>query len=309
MKIGVVVDASCDLPRSYIDEHRLIVLPNVLEFGEKEIIDSRDARETLAAYRRYVADKSLEARSRTLEVDAIRDLFLDDLVLRFDRVLVLCVSSNLGSVFSKATQASYAILQGYRQRRAEAGLVEPFALRVLDTGSVGPGEAVLAAEAIRMLEDERPPFEKARRTIRDLSRKITCLLVPNDLFYLRHRARGRGEDNLGPVAYRIGSALGIKPILEMRLGKSRISARSRGFESGVGSVLQRARTAISQGQARPIVAMSFGGDPRRVRELSAYQEFEAFAAVNRCDLHLSVMSATLALNVGPGAFSLAFIGD
>ena len=80
MKIGVVVDARCDLPRSYIDEHRLIVLPNVLEVGEKEIIDSRDARETLAAYRRYVADKSLEARSRTLEVDAIRDLFLDDLI-------------------------------------------------------------------------------------------------------------------------------------------------------------------------------------------------------------------------------------
>ena len=45
MKIGVVVDASCDLPRSYIDEHRLIVLPSILEFGEKEIIDSRDAWE------------------------------------------------------------------------------------------------------------------------------------------------------------------------------------------------------------------------------------------------------------------------
>lgn len=309
MKIGIVVDASCDLPRSYIDEHRLIVLPSILEFGEKEIIDSRDARDTLAVYRRYVADKSLEARSRAPEVDAIRDLFLDDLVLRYDRVLVLCVSANRGSVFDKATQASYAILQGYRQRREEAGLVEPFALRVLDTTTVGPGEAVLAAEAVRMLDEETPPFEKLRRTIKDLSRRVTCLLVPNDLFYLHHRARQRGEDSLGPLAYRIGSALGIKPILEMRRGESQVVARSRGFERGVSHVLQRARSAISRGHARPIVAMSFGGDPRRVRELAAYQEFEAFAAVNRCDLHLSVMSATMALNIGPGAFSLALIDD
>ena len=53
--------------------------------------------------------------------------------------------------------------------------------------------------------------------------------------------------------------------------------------------------------------MSFGGDPRIIRELPAYQDFEGFAATHRVQLHLSVMSATLAVNVGPGAFSLAYV--
>jgi fatty acid-binding protein DegV len=66
---------------------------------------------------------------------------------------------------------------------------------------------------------------------------------------------------------------------------------------------------MSKGHLRPVVAMSFGGDPRLIREMTAYQEFEAFAAVHKCRLHLSVTSATMAVNVGPGAFAMAYIQD
>ncbi len=309
MKIGVAIDASCDLPRSYIDEHRLVILPGLLEFGDKEIVDVRDAADTLAVYRRFIADKSLESRSRALDIEKIRDLFLDDLVLRYDRVLVLCVSANRGRVFEHATQASYAILQGYRERREAAGLSGQFALRVLDSGSVGPGEGVLAYEAVRMIEEDAPPFEKLRRSVKDMARRVVCLTVPNDLWYLHHRARTKGENSMSVGAYRLGRMLDVKPVLEMRQGESRVAARARGFDRAVSLVLQEARDRLSRGHVRPVVAMSFGGDPRLVREMHAYQEFEAFAATHRCQLQLSVMSATMAVNVGPGAFALAWIDD
>jgi DegV family protein with EDD domain len=309
MKIGVAIDASCDLPRSYIDEHRLVILPGLLEFGDKEIVDVRDAADTLGIYRRFIADKSLDSRSRALDVEKIRDLFLDDLVLKYDRVLVLSVSANRGRVFEHATQASYAILQGYRERREAAGLSGQFALRVLDSGSVGPGEGVLAHEAVRMIEEDAPPFEKLRRIVKDMARRVVCLTVPNDLWYLHHRARAKGENSMSVGAYRIGRMLDIKPVLEMRTGESRVAARARGFERAVSLVLQEARDRMSRGHLRPVVAMSFGGDPRLIREMHAYQEFEGFAAMHRCQLHLSVMSATMAVNVGPGAFALAWIDD
>ena len=309
MKIGVAIDASCDLPRSYIDEHRLVVLPGLLEFGDKEIVDSRDSAETLAVYRRFIADKSLESRSRALDVEKIRDLFLDDLVLKYDRVLVICVSASRGRVFEHATEASYAILQGYRERREAAGRAGQFALRVLDSRSVGPGEAVLAHEAVRMIEEEAPPFEKLRRTVKDMAQRVVCLTVPNDLWYLHNRARLKGENSLTIGAYRLGRMLNVKPVLEMRHGDSRVVARTRGFDRAVSLVLQEARERMSRGHIRPVVAMSFGGDPRLIREMHAYQDFEALAAMHRIPLHLSVMSATMAVNVGPGAFSLAWIED
>ncbi|MGD8425222.1 MAG: DegV family protein [Gammaproteobacteria bacterium] len=307
MKIGVVIDASCDLPRSFIEDHQLVVMPGLLEFGDKEIVDLRDPKETLSVYRRFIADKSILSRSRAPEVEQIRDLFLDDLVLRYDRVLVLCVSGTRGRVFDRATQASYAILQGYRERREQAGRGGQFALRVLDTGNVGPGEGVLAHEAIRIIEEQAPPFEKLRRTLKDMARQTICLTVPHDLWYLHNRARSKGENSMTLSFYRLGRALEIKPILEMRDGRSRVAGSVRGFERAVARVLDQARDVLSKGHILPVVVMSFGGDPRIIREMTAYQEFEAFAAAHKCRLHLSVMSASMAVNVGPGAFALAYI--
>lgn len=309
MRVGVVIDASCDLPRTFIEEHGIELLPGILEFGDKELVDNRDPRETLSFYRRYIADKSTPARSRAWDVENIRQLFLEDLVLRYERVLVLCVSATRGRVYSHATQASYAILQGYREKRQAAGLMDPFALRVLDTRNVGPGEGILAHEAVRLVEEESPPFEKLRRTIKDLTRDSVSFLVPNDLYYLRHHARTKGERSMGASAYHLGRALNIKPIIRMRNGESRVVSAVRRFDRAIAEVLDLARDALKQGRSRPVVVMSFGGDPRIIRDMPAYLDFEAFAATHRVQLHLSVMSATLAVNVGPGAFALAYIED
>ncbi len=307
MKVGVVIDASCDLPRAYIEERGLEVLPGFLDFGDKELVDVRDPRETLAYYRRYIADKSTPAGSRAWPAENIRDLFLNELILRYDRVLVLCVSASRGGVFANATEASYGILQGYRKAREAAGLDESFALRVLDTNSVGPGEGVIAHETLSLIEGEAPPFEKLRRTVRDFSKKSVTLLVPNDLYYLRHRASTKGEKSMGAAAYHFGRALDIKPVIEMRRGESSVMTGIRRFDRAVEEVLERAREAVRFEKIRPVIVMSFGGDPRIIRDMNAYQDFEAFAATHRIQLHLSVMSATLAINVGPGAFSLAYI--
>ncbi len=307
MKVGVVIDASCDLPQTYIAEHGLEMLPGLLQFDDKKLLDNRDPRETLSYYRRFIADKSISASTRAWGVESIRDLFLEDLILRYDRVLVLCVSASRGSVYANATEASYAILQGYRQRREAAGLTEPFSLRVLDTNSVGPGEGVIAHEAVEMIANEAPPFERLRRSVKDLTRLSVTYLVPNDLFYLRHRASTKGEKSMSATTYHVGRLLDVKPIIEMRGGESQVVAGVRRFERAVADVLERARDAIRYGRCRPVVVMSFGGDPRIIRGLSAYQDFEGLAATHRVQLHLSVMSATLAVNVGPGAFSLAYI--
>jgi DegV family protein with EDD domain len=307
MRIGIVVDASCDLPHSYIESNGLVVVPGLIEFGERSALDSREPRETLAWYRRELSDHRLEARTVAPTIDQIRDLFLNDLVLRFDRVLMLCMSASRGRVFSHATQASYQILQGYREKRQEAELTEPFALRVLDTRNVGPGEGILAHEAVTMISTGDPPFEKLRRSIKDRSRHIVSYLVPDDLYYLRRRAVAKGENALATSGRQIGRLFNLKPVLEMRRGETAVVARIRGFERAVTSVLERARSAVRSGHVGGAMTVSYGGELRDLEALGIWQEFESFAARRQLDLHLSVMSATLAVNVGPGAFAIAWL--
>src|SRR5579862_7967531 len=117
-KIGIVVDAACDLPRTFIQQHGLEIMPINMQFGTMSFKDVRDPEQTMEFYRRYVS------------VKAIKDWFLDQLVLKYDRVLVITVSSTRSPVFENATKASFMILSGYKERRKAAGLEEQFALRV-----------------------------------------------------------------------------------------------------------------------------------------------------------------------------------
>ncbi len=309
MKIGVVVDSTCDLPRSFIDEHDLEILPNRVYVGHREFLDTREPRETMEFFRRHIPDKTVSAHTEACPRDEILEMFLEELVQRYDRVLVLCMSATRGRVFQNATEASYGILQGYRERRAEAGLSENFALRVVDTRSLCAGEALLACVAINLLGNGQMPFEKLRRTVKDCARHAHCYLVPNDLFYLRHRAQEKGEHSLSAVNHAVCRWLNLKPVVEMHRGETQMVAKVRGFDQAVAAVMDRARQAISRGLAQPIVTMSFGGDPRIIRDMRAYQEFEAYAAGHRIELHLAVMSATAGINVGPGAFSLAYLEE
>ncbi|MGD8976213.1 MAG: DegV family protein [Gammaproteobacteria bacterium] len=306
MRMGVVVDATCDLAHGFVTEHDLEILPAALVLDRTRVLmDRRDPDTTLAIYRRYICDRAQAPAIQPMSTVAIRDLFLNELVLRYDRLLVLCMDARLSEFFDHATQASYTVLKSYRELRKDAGLDPSFAMRVLDTGTVGPGEAVLAHEALRALHVRQDDFDTARRTVQALASRIRCQLVAADLSYLRYRRRG-GTPRLGARDYRLGRWLGMRPLLSFEEGRWRAVGRARNFHRAASQLLTRAAERAADGDVSKVIAMSFGGDPRMIRSLPAYKDLESTAARRRIDLHLAVMSATLAAQVGPGAFALAW---
>ena len=72
-KIGIVVDAACDLPRSFLAQHGLEIMPINMQFGTMNFKDVRDPEQTMEFYRRYVAEKELEITTAPLSVKAIKD--------------------------------------------------------------------------------------------------------------------------------------------------------------------------------------------------------------------------------------------
>src|SRR5487761_1027069 len=97
-KIGLVIDSACDLPRSFIEQQGLEIMPVMMNFSTMTFKDMRDPEQTMDLYRRFVAAKDLEISTTPMSTKAIRDLFLDQLVLKYDRVLVITASSRRSSV-------------------------------------------------------------------------------------------------------------------------------------------------------------------------------------------------------------------
>lgn len=306
-RIGIVIDSTCDLPRSFIEQHSLEILPGLMRFGHMSYRDLRDPEQTMDLYRRFVAEKNLDITTTPLSTKAIRDLFLDEWALKYDRVLVVTVSSSRSATYEHATQASFMILSGYKERRRAAGLEEQFGLRVVDSQSLFTGEAVIAHEALRVVHSsEGILFDQLRHHVEKFARHVRAFVVPRDLFYVHSRARRKGDKSVGLFKYRMGSLLGLKPILQCYRGKTGSVTNVLGYERAVNRLFGMAIDAIERGLLSQVVCMSYAGNPEVVKSMRGYDAFMRCAASHKVETLLSVMSTTGGIHVGPGAFSLAY---
>lgn len=307
MRTGIVIDSACDLPQDYIEKFNIHILPISLHFGYELFEDRRDPEMTQAFYRKYLLNKTLDVETAPFSVGQIKELFLDQLVLQYDRVLVLTIAQTRSPIFANATEAAYAILKQYRERRKKAGMTGSFYLTVLDSTTLFTGEGVLVHEAVRLITEHDLAFGAMRRIIEQLSQRVHGYLIPDDLFYIRYRASKKGEKSIGLIGYHFGSLLDIKPIIRFCAGSSEVIDKERSFDRTLIKLLAITRQAIEQGLATRIINTSYAGDPRVIRQKRAFIEFEQYAKTKGIQVLLSVMSVVGGINVGPGAFALSYI--
>lgn len=310
MKIAVVIDSACDLPRSYIDKYGLNVLPIRLHFGDELFVDERDPQATLRFYKRYLNNPDMEAETEPPSVDEIKRLFLDKLVLEYDRALVITLSKSRSLTFENASQASYGVMNEYKKIREEAGNSNPFAMRVLDGKTLFTGQAVLVHETLRLIREEEMPLEKLRPAVEELSKKIYAHVIPEDLQYVYKRARKKGDRSVNWLSFKLGSALDMKPIIQMNQGESEAIKKIQGFDNAVRVLIDDTMEKIREGKLlTKTICMSYAGNPEVIKKHPKYMELVQLAKKSGVETMLSVMSTTAGINVGPGSFSLAYILD
>ncbi len=309
MRIGIVVDSCCDLPKDFIDRHGIVVMPISLRIGELLVKDRRDPQETLDFYARHLDARSEDfAESIPYSAEQIEELFLGRLVLDYDYVFCLTITSGRSAIYDHAMQASLAILSRYKEIRRRVGLPERFGLAVLSSRNIFTGQGVQAAEAVRLIEAGGTPSEIGAR-LRQLADQMHAYMVPADLFHIYKRASKKGDKSISWGSYTIGSLLDVKPILHCHRDQTGPVDRVRGFAPGVEKLFARAGRRVRDGLAAPQICISYGGPLEDVPGLPGYAEFAATAHEHGVGVHLATMSKTAAVNVGPGAISLAFAAE
>ena len=306
MKIGVVIDAPCDLPRSFIDQHGIEVLPVRVNFGDRTFIDDRNEQSTMDFYRYYLEHKDIVAETEPLSVEEFRDLFLDKYVLKYDHVLVITVMGSRSPIFEHATKASFAILSGYKERRQKAGIEGAFSLRVIDSKTLFTGQGVVVYEALRMLEEEKLSFDQLRPKVDAFTQHVHAYLVPEDLVYVRTRARARGDRSVSWLGYQLGTMLDIKPILQAYRGETGPLDKVKGYDNAVKKLFEMAAAEIKRGLRTNVVCFSYAGNPDVIRQNRDYQSFVKYARANNVETLLSVMSISAGINMGPGSFAMGY---
>lgn len=311
MRIGLVVDASCDLPQDFLLKHRIPVLPIRIRLGEQSLVDRRVPQATQAFYRELLPKVAPGDGSEPLQVAEMQEWFLEELVTRYDQVICLTISAQRSAIFEHATQASFGLLQRYRERRAAAGVAGHFAMRVVDGRSIFAGSAVLAAEAVRLIGDGAHP-NAVRTRLEQLAGQVCTFLVADDLGHLRRRgfqkgARGGLLDRLRGAALGLGSLLDVKPVISVQQGEDKPVALAPSFDNAAEKLLAHARMRVLAGELlAPQLCISFAGELSLVRDLPGFVELDAACTERGVTLQLAMLSPTGAINLGRGALSLAF---
>lgn len=308
MKIGVAVDSACDLPKSFLDEHRITVLPVTLKFGSHTLTDNRDPAVMQMFYRERYGRRSQDAATAPLSVEQIRDVFLGRLVLEYDYVFGLTIAATRSPIHANAQQAALAILEAYQAVRQNAGLQGQFGVHVIDTQNLFAAQGVTAVEAVRLIKSGADASQ-IRERLEFLAQNTYGYMLPRDLHCLRARARRKGDYSVGWLSAALGATLEIRPLLRASRGATRAVARLMGFDEGARKLFEFAGRRAASGLLSPTLCVSYGGELKELEALSGYAELQQLCRSKKVELFASVMSMTGAINVGEGALALGFAAE
>jgi DegV family protein with EDD domain len=308
MRMGLAIDATCDVSQAFLQQHNITVMPITIRVDGESFMDDREPAEIQRFIDRRLGSRSHSAETSPCTVEDVQNLFLEKLVLEQDCVFCLTIMATRSPINEHVNRASFAILKNYRRVREEAGVQGPFMMRVIDTRNVFAGSAPAVYEAARMIAaNETPAAIRERLTY--LSNNSYGYMLPRDLYYLRARAKKKNDHSVSLFSAVLGSALDIKPLLRGYRGETGPVGKVRGFDHGAETLFGYAAQRVRAGLLVPVVCVSYGGDVAVLSTLPGYLGLQT--ACQECGVELmeTPMSITGMVNVGEGAVTLGFAAE
>ncbi|HSW12511.1 MAG TPA: DegV family protein [Solimonas sp.] len=307
MRIALLVDSACDLPRSFIDQHEICVIPSVISVGGRTFEDRRDAAKTLDFYQHQIGTATQQAQAAPCSAAMLRDCILREVLPRSDFAVYETVSRARSPAYETAMAAAAGIINDGRVLRKAANAA-PFVLRVVNSRSVMVGQGLLAAETIRMIR-AGVPVNELRNAVEKLGGQVRVYVVPKDLHYLHARARAKGDHAVSWLSATFDSVLDVKPVLECNGEHTVQVGKIRSFDAAVHRLFSFAGEQIAAGLSARHVVVGYGGDAAQIGALPGYADLVRVAKKHSIELMACGMGMAAGINLGAGMVSVAFASE
>ena len=308
MRIGLANDASCDISQDFLLRNNIAVMPITVKVDRETFMDKRDPAEMERFISKRLGSRSHSAETEPCPVEAVKNLFLEKLVIEQDCVFCFTITSTRSPIYEHVNKASFGILKNYRQVRDDAGVPGPFMMRVIDTRNLFSGAAPAIYEAVRMIAAAEAPAVIRERLLH-IANHSYAYMLPRDLYYIRARAKKKNDRSVSLFSAMLGSALDIKPLLRCFRGETGAVGKIRGFEQGAQALFAYAAKRVRAGLLVPMVCVSYGGDLAVLGKLPGYADLHAACAECGVELMEAPMSITGMVNVGEGAVTLGLAAE
>ncbi|GKV67562.1 DegV domain-containing protein YitS [Sporosarcina sp. NCCP-2716] len=277
----IFADSGCDLPKSYLDDHDVTLLPLTVLLDGKEYQDivDIDSKEVFQAIR---AGK----QPKTSQVSPDRTLAMwKEFAKTGEDGIYIAFSSELSGTYQTAVMMRDQVKEG------NPGMN----LIIIDTRCASLGCGLLVEKAVEM-RDAGEDVRTIEREIRKMAGHMEHLFTVEDLDYLAKGGR------VSKASAFFGGLLNIKPLLHVESGRlvpiEKHRGRKKVFRRIIELMEERGDDVGSQ-----TLAISHGDDLAGAEELRALIE-ERF---HPQDIQIHMIGSVIGSHAGPGTLSVFFL--
>ena len=281
-KVMVVTDSTANIPVELLTESPIRVLPLHLIWGNETLRDGLDIS-PIEFYTRLKTAKEMPSTSQATPAE-FKQLYAQCLDEGYE-ILSVHISAKLSGTMDSAIQAR----QSFKSSHIE--LVDS------QSASMAMGFQVLAASRVAAvggsLQECKTVAEKARQ-------KTGVYFALNTLEFLKRGGR------IGGAAAFLGTALSLKPLLELRDGQIEAVERVRTLSKTLERLLDLVSAKLEHESGPVRLCAIHGNSPEEAKQLldSAIHRFSTTLV---SEAIVSDISPVIGTHAGPGALGLAYM--
>jgi fatty acid-binding protein DegV len=309
----LLIDASCDVPPEVLQHPQVRLLPVTVSVGATRFKDERATQATLDFYQLNLNSSAvMDAGSEPLSVDEMAAFMLNHTAVAFDRVLGVFVSSTRSTIYERAQAAMERVKMSAFPKRVREKKMVALEQQACDSLALFTGygvQAMCLLDAVDSAQSAVPLVNmiELQRQYRELT---YAYVAPGDVSYILKRAKAKGEKSVGLVAGFAAKTLSITPIIRGHKGQTEPIARKRGAGNARDLLIDFARTCIAQKLViGKHICFSYSGELADVQSIPSFQALQSDAQAQDIAVHLSLMSMTGSVNVGPNTLTLGLLAN
>ena len=221
MSIRIVTDSSCDLPQNVADALGIVIVPLSIRFGDDEFID----RTTITTDRFWQLCSSSKELPQTAAPSPgqFQEAFKDLKAQGATGIVVISLSSSLSFTMQSAVNAAKEV----------QGEID---VRVVDSRNASLGVGLIAVECA----------ERARSgaSIDDIEQLANSLVPRTHVFGALDTLENlRKGGRIGGAKAMLGTALSVKPLIEVRNGEVEEAGKQRTRGKALAALIETLRNA------------------------------------------------------------------
>lgn len=278
-KVAIVTDSTAYLPKDLVAAYNITVVPLVVIWGEETLRDNVDIAPQ-EFYERLSTAKVMPSTSQAT-IKAFADAF-EELHAEGYEILTVVISSGLSGTLDSAIQAKK--------------MVPEATVELLDSKMTSVPLAFMALSAARAAK--RGASLAECKQIAELVRDHATVYFAVDTLEFLHRG-GR----IGTASRFLGTALNLKPILQLEDGKIEALEKVRTAKRAHARLIELVESGVNDKSSINMIGVVNAAAEEAANELLS----EIKARFSPQELMLVNLSPVIGTHTGPGTVGVAFV--